>query len=166
MQSVPLRSIKASLSRRMRSSGEDILHFSLQGVLPSGHLLAVNPLLGTLSYIVNEDHHPRLIMQQQFTAGEMSVLMPLLEAYPYYCPYDTLLASFQYGNVTEATVERCREHLQEAQEEGIWDQEMRPMRNVLSRARLKLRTFGIEVSTIVETGYILMYLPQRKRKEA
>jgi len=150
----------------MRSSGEDILHFSLQGVLPSGHLLALNPLLGTLSYIVNEDHHPRLIMQQQFTAGEMSVLMPLLEAYPYYCPYDTLLASFQYGNVTEATVERCREHLQEAQEEGIWDQEMRPMRNVLSRARLKLRTFGIEISTIVETGYILMYLPQRKRKEA
>jgi hypothetical protein len=166
MQSVPLRSIKASLSRRMRSSGEDILHFSLQGVLPSGHLLAVNPLLGTLSYIVNEDHHPRLIMQQQFTAGEMSVLMPLLEAYPYYCPYETLLASFQYGNVTEATIERCREHLQEAQEEGIWDQEMRPMRNVLSRARLKLRTFGIEISTIVETGYILMYLPQRKRKEA
>ena len=166
MQSVPLRSIKASLSRRMRSSGEDILHFSLQGVLPSGHLLAVNPLLGTLSYIVNEDHHPRLIMQQQFTAGEMSVLMPLLEAYPYYCPYETLLASFQYGNVAEATVERCREHLREAQEEGIWDQEMRPMRNVLSRARLKLRTFGIEISTIVETGYILMYLPQRKRKEA
>ena len=166
MQPVPLRSIKASLSRRMRSSGEDILHFSLQGVLPSGHLLAVNPLLGTLSYIVNEDHHPRLIMQQQFTAGEMSVLMPLLEAYPYYCPYETLLAGFQYGNVTEAAIERCREHLQEAQEEGIWDQEMRPMRNVLSRARLKLRTFGIEISTIVETGYILMYLPQRRRKEA
>lgn len=166
MQPVPLRSIKASLRRRMQSSGEDILHFSLQGVLPSGHLLAVNQLLGTLSYIVNEDHHPRLIMQQQFTAGEMSVLMPLLEAYPYYCPYDTLLASFQYGNVTEATVERCREHLQEAQEEGIWDQEMRPMRNVLSRARLKLRTFGIEISTIVETGYMLMYLPERRRKEA
>ena len=166
MQPVPLRSIKASLSRRMRSSGEDILHFSLQGVLPSGHLLAVNPLLGTLSYIVNEDNYPRLVLQQQFTAGEMSVLMPLLEAYPYYCPYDTLLASFQYGNMTETTVERCREHLQEAQEEGIWDQEMRPMRNVLSRARLKLRTFGIEISTIVETGYILMYLPERRRKEA
>jgi len=166
MQSVPLRSIKASLSRRMRSSGEDILHFSLQGVLPSGHLLAVNPLLGTLSYIVNENNHPRLILQQQFTAGEMSVLMPLLEAYPYYCPYETLLASFHYGNVTDSALERCRQYLQEAQEEGIWDQEMRPMRNVLSRARLKLRPFGIEVSTIVETGYILMYLPQRRRKEA
>jgi hypothetical protein len=40
------------------------------------------------------------------------------------------------------------------------------MRNVLSRARLKLRSFGIEISTIVETGYILMYMPERKRKEA
>ena len=166
MQPVPFRSIKASLGRRMRSTVEDILHFSLQGVLPPGHMLAVNPLLGTLSYIVNDDNHPRLMMQQQFTAGEMSVLMPLLEAFPYYCPYEVLLASFQYGNVTEATVERCRQHLQEAQEEGIWDQEMRPMRNVLSRARLKLRSLGIEISTIVETGYILMYVPDRRRKEA
>ena len=106
------------------------------------------------------------MMQQQFTAGEMSVLMPLLEAFPYYCPYEVLLASFQYGNVTEATDERCRQHLQEAQEEGIWDQEMRPMRNVLSRARLKLRSLGIEISTILETGYILKNVPDRRRKEA
>jgi hypothetical protein len=166
MQPVPLRSIKASLSRRVRSSVEDILHFSLQGVLPPGHMLAVNPLLRTLSYIINESSQPRLIAQQQFTAGEMSVLLPLLEAFPYYCPYEELLASFQYGNVTEATIENCRQYLQEAQQEGIWDQEMRPMRNVLSRARLKLRSFGIEISAIVETGYMLTYVADRRRKEA
>jgi hypothetical protein len=166
MQPVPLRSIKASLSRRMRSSVEDILHFSLQGVLPPGHMLAVNPLLRTLSYIVNESSQPRLIAQQQFTAGEMGVLLPLLEAFPYYCPYEMLLASFQYGNVTEATIEHCRQYLQEAHLEGIWDQEMRPMRNVLSRARLKLRSFGIEISAIVETGYMLTYVADRRRKEA
>ena len=165
MQPVPLRSIKASLSRRMRSSGEDILHFSLQGVLPSGHLLAVNPLLGTLSYIVNEDHHPRLIMQQQFTAGEMSVLMPLLEAYPYYCPYEVLLASFNNGRVTEITVARSRKRLLDAQEAGVWDQEMRPVRNVLSRTRLKTRAFGIEISSILETGYILMYMVNHRHTD-
>jgi hypothetical protein len=165
MQPVSFRRIKAAVNHRMRLSVEDILHFSL-GILPEGHTLAVNPTLGTLSYIINDGDYPRLVMQQQFTSGEMSVLLPLLEAFPYYCPYETLLANFQYGHVTEATVERCREQLQEAQEEGIWDQEMRPMRNVLSRTRLKLRSFGIEISTIVETGYILMYMPERKRKEA
>jgi hypothetical protein len=68
--------------------------------------------------------------------------------------------------VTEATIEHCRQYLQEAQQEGIWDQEMRPMRNVLSRARLKLRSFGIEISAIVETGYMLTYVADRRRKEA
>ncbi len=41
--------------------------------------------------------------------------------------------------------------------EGIWDQEMRPVRNVLSRTRLKMRTFGFDISSILETGYILMF---------
>jgi len=56
--------------------------------------------------------------------------------------------------------------LHEAQVEGIWDQEMRPVRNVLSRARLKMRAFRIEISSILETGYILMMLSERKRLEA
>jgi hypothetical protein len=150
----------------MRSNDEDILHFSLQGVLPPGHLLAVNPTLGTLSSIVNEGDYPRLLRQQQFTSAEMSVLVPLLGAFPYFCPYEMLLASFRYGSVSEDEVESCRVYLQEAHKEGIWDQEIRPLRNVLSRVRLKLRSFGIEISTIVETGYILMYMPERKRKEA
>ncbi len=65
------------------------------------------------------------------------------------------------GRVTETAVARCRERLQEAQESGVWDQEMRPVRNVLSRTRLKTRTFGIEISSILETGYILLYMTQR-----
>jgi hypothetical protein len=44
----------------------------------------------------------------------------------------------------------------EAQENGVWDQEMRPIRCALSRARLKMRTFGIDISSILATGYILM----------
>jgi hypothetical protein len=43
---------------------------------------------------------------------------------------------------------------------------MRPVRNVLSRTRLKVRSFGIEISSILETGYVLMVLPERKQKEA
>ncbi len=67
--------------------------------------------------------------------------------------------------MTDTTVERCRQRLQEAQEAGVWDQEMRPVRNVLSRTRLKTRAFGIEISSILETGYILMYMPAKQHLE-
>jgi len=40
------------------------------------------------------------------------------------------------------------------------------MRNVLSRTRLKMRSFGIEINTILEIGYCLMPLPKRKRWSA
>lgn len=156
---------KASDSQSLLNS-EEILHFSLQGLLPIGHTLALNPSLGTLCRIVVDQDRPLMMMEQQFSNSEVSVLLPLLESYPYYCLYDVLLASFTYGRVTDAAVERCREHLQEAMDEGVWDNEMRPMRNVLSRTRFKTRHFGMEISSIVETGYILMVSIDRKRKSA
>ena len=95
----------------------------------------------------------------------MYVLMPILEANPYYCGYETLLASYSHGKVTETTVARCRELLEEAQEEGIWDQEMRPVRNVLSRARLKMHSFSIDIISVHETGYMLKRMPARRYTE-
>ena len=113
-----------------------------------------------------DNSYPYLLAEQQFTASELCVLIPLLKHHPHYCPYEVLLASFNNGNINEATIERSRNRLYEAQLEGIWDQEMRPVRNVLSRARLKMRAFSIEISSILETGYVLMRLSERKRMEA
>ena len=129
------------------------------------HRLALNATLGTLSILANIDGLPHMVHEQQFTTSELCVLLPLLDAHPYYCPYEVLLASFNTGHVTEKEVEKCRERLQEAQEADVWDQEMRPVRNVLSRTRLKTRRFGIEISSILETGYILMYVAQRRQKK-
>ncbi|GAC1647401.1 MAG: hypothetical protein NVS4B12_15150 [Ktedonobacteraceae bacterium] len=161
MHKVPLRKVKTPVGDT-QDNDEDILHFSLQGLLPAGHMLALNTTLGTLSHLASMQDRPRMFMEQQFTTSEICVLMPLLEAHPYYCPYEVLLASFNNGHVTETAVARCRERLQEAQEAGVWDQEMRPVRNVLSRTRLKTRAFGIEISSILETGYILMYVQRRQ----
>jgi len=58
--------------------------------------------------------------------------------------------------VNDANTVQARIHLEEAQEEGIWEQEMRAVRCALSRARLKIRSFGIDISSILATGYILM----------
>lgn len=156
MQKVYLRKSK-TLDYPSRDN-EKILHFSLQDALPSGHSLALNLAFGTLSYLVCEDSStPRLLRQEQFTHTEMSVLLPLLELFPYYCPYETLYASFYGdGKVNETSTADARRHLEEAQEDGVWDQEMRPVRCALSRARIKVRNFGIDISSILATGYILM----------
>ena len=155
MQNSLLRKGKTPISS-MQETTEDILHFSLQGLLPRDQTLVRNSMLGTLAHLTLKQDRPYLLMEQQFTATESCVLLPLLEAYPYYCPYEVLLAGLTSGRLTEATIARCRERLQEAQEAGVWDHEMRPVRNVLSRTRFKTRAFGLEIASIVETGYMLM----------
>jgi len=167
MQRISLRKVKTSVYH-VQPTDEEILHFSLDDLLPEGHMLALNLPLGTLSLIANSRDHsyPYLLAEQQFTTSELCVLIPLLRSYPYYCPYEVLLASFNNGNVNESTIDRSRKRLYEAQLAGIWDQEMRPVRNVLSRARLKMRAFRIEISSILETGYVLMELSERKHLEA
>jgi|SRR5579863_4363207 len=166
MQAVSYQKIASSMYH-IPQSDEDILHYTLQDLLPAGHTLAMNVLLGTLSLIGNDAAlpYPRMVAEQQFTSSELSLLLPLLNSHPHYCPYEVLLASFNHRMITEVTIERCRKRLHEAQLEGVWDQEMRPMRNVLSRTRLKMRSFGIEISSILETGYVLMTLPARKQPD-
>jgi hypothetical protein len=164
MQKLSLREPKTS-APYLKQDSENIMHFSLMDALPAGETLALNRSLGTLSHISCTEGRPLLVQQQQFTDGEMRVLLPLMEQFPYYCPYEIMFASFYHGNIHERTVARCRERLQEAMLEGIWDQEMRPVRNVLSRTRLKMRSFGFDISSILETGYILMFESRPRRIE-
>lgn len=164
MQRVSLRKITSSVYR-VQHTDEEILHYGLEELLPEGHTLALNVLLGTLSLIAydTEMPYPRMMAEQQFTLSELSLLLPLLNSHPHYCPYEVLLASFNHRTISDTTIERCRRQLHEAQLEGVWDQEMRPVRNVLSRTRLKMRTFGIEIASILETGYVLMTVSARKQ---
>ncbi len=148
---------KSIISARYMN-GEEVIHFSLQGLLPVGHSLALNTVLGTLSHLASKQERPILLIEEQFTPSEICIILPLLESYPYYTPYEVLLASFS-GRASEVAINKARKRLQDAQESGIWDLEMRPVRNVLSRTRLKARSFGIEISSILETGYILMGTP-------
>ncbi len=143
-------------------TNDTILHFSLQDALPEGHMFALDVTLGTFSYLSSIEGLPRLKGQQQFTRGEMSMLLPLLESYPYYCPYEVLYASFYSNDTSDEVVEHSRRHLQKALDAGNWDQEMRPVRTLLSRTRFKTRLLGIDILSILETGYILRFLPAIK----
>jgi hypothetical protein len=145
-------------------AGADILHFSLEGLLPPEQRLALHRPSGTLVVLTCSAEQPYLLASCQFTAGELLALLPLLEAYPFYCPYEVLLAWFNSAGGGEEEVARCRRHLQQALQMGTFEQEMRPVRNVVSRTRLKLHTFGIDVISLLETGYLLRQRPARARK--
>ncbi len=135
---------------------DQLTYYSLPGLLPAGHRLAFHPRLGILSRLApGEDGQPCLLVQEQFAVQEARVLLPLLDNFPHYCPHEVLFASFYGGAVTEQAVARARERLQEAREAGVFDYELRPVRNVLSRMRVKLHAFGIDARSILETGYLL-----------
>jgi hypothetical protein len=157
MQAVAAAKGKSAIDAGPRQD-EPIRYFLLDGALPEGHALVMNTQLGTLSYLASGGAMPQLLAQQQFTASELSLLLPLLEQFPHYCPYEVMLASFYNGTITEATIDRCRRHLQDALEDGVWDQQMRPVRNVLSRVRFKLRNIPgrLDIVSILETGYVLL----------
>jgi len=166
MQTVCLPQAKTSIDNQLcKPDNGEMLYFSLGGTLPAGNTLVLNTRLGTLSYLSRGIDRPRLEMQQQFTSSELSLLRPLLELYPNYCPYEVMFASFYNGTITDDMVEQYRQRLYEALEADIWDQQLRPIRNVLSRTRIKLRLFGIDISSILETGYILMVTPKLKSEE-
>jgi hypothetical protein len=53
-------------------------------------------------------------------------------------------------------VERARKLLNQALEDGDVENMLKPMRNVMSRVRLKVRAMGLDIVSIYQTGYILM----------
>lgn len=140
--------------------------YPLPGLLPESALLVFNPMLATLSCLDydHEQARPRLVAEQQFTPNEACLLRPLLASYPDYCAYEVLHASF-YGppdspllDLTDPIVARSRKRLEAMRKQGRCDEEMRPVRNVLSRTRLKLQAFSIDVKSILDTGCLLMPL--------
>jgi hypothetical protein len=153
---------KPRLSRDQGEASEAILHFSWPELIGPDRLLAVHLGLRTLALF---DRQPRLLAQVQCSTGEMSVLLPLLRTYPGHCPYEVLLTSFlSDGRVTNEGVRRTRERLLGAKEEGLWDEEIRPLRSVISRCRLQTRLLGIEIATVLQEGASMLVRYQREER--
>ncbi|MDQ6659377.1 MAG: hypothetical protein M3Z24_00250 [Chloroflexota bacterium] len=165
MQAVSYRKKQAPVENLVQDDTliSPILHFTLQGTLPAQYRLALNVQLGTLSCFAVSNKHPVLAVEAQFTNSELSLLLPLLKSFPHYCPYEVLFAHFYNSNVTEPIIARSRQHLHQVLERGTWEQELKPVRNVLSRTRLKLRSFGINILSILETGCILTVVGESRR---
>jgi hypothetical protein len=141
--------------RQYKNRETKIIHLSLSGLLSTDQKLALNLETRTLSLLSDG---PTLIMEQQFSVNEMSVLVPILESFPHCCPYEMLLAHISSHTVTSASIERWRQRLQEAQNRGAGQQELRSIRRALSSLRSKLHRFDLEISTVRERGCSLTSL--------
>ncbi len=135
-----------------------ISHFTLHGLLPVGQMLALNPETRSLSLL---SEGPLLIVEQQLSANEMRLIVPILESFPYYCPYELLLSHISSNIVTAASIARCRQRLQEAHDCGRWQQELRPVRRALSSLRNKLQYFDLSISNVRERGCSLTSLTSK-----
>ena len=138
--------------------------FTLPRVLPEGHVLVLNTHAYSLStYVLTElsaEVHG-LVAQEVLTELEMYVVLALLEAYPQYCPYEVLQAA-----ITDEVLSRARTSVHRAIEHKTLDRSMKPIRNILSRCRAKLHTFGIDVRSIHAEGYILTALRTKDVSQA
>ena len=142
-----------TFGERYRTQAQQFLIFPLPGVLPEGHVLVLNTHPYSLSTFVltqlSADVHG-LVAQEVLTELEMYVLVALLEFYPQYCPYEVLQAA-----ITDEVVSHARATVNRAIERRTLDHLMKPIRNILSRCRAKLHTFGIDIHSIHAAGYIL-----------
>jgi hypothetical protein len=157
MQKTQLAQVK-----RNKEVEPKISYFSLEGLLPPGQKLALNLPTRTLSLLSDG---PELITVQQFSDNEISVIVPILESFPHYCPYEVLLAHISSSIVTEASIARCRQRLHEAQNRGTWQQELRPIRRALSSVRNKLQYFDLEIPNIREKGCSLTSTPHSRSRD-
>lgn len=126
-----------------------IVHFPLTGLLQEGCTVALGLEARALSLLAEG---PILLNQVQLSDTEILVIKPIFENYPHYCPYEVLLASVMSPAVTQSAIANSRLRLQEAQNNGTWTQELRPVRRALSSLRGKLHAFNLEISTIRERG--------------
>lgn len=90
-----------------------------------------------------------------FTQFEWVVLTPILATYPVYCPFHRCLASYR-GVINEHTLKATAAQLAEAYGSPRWEETLKPVRNLISRARLKLQPYGLDIAVVNTRGYVLM----------
>jgi hypothetical protein len=135
--------------KRQKEEATKITHFSPEGLIPIGQTFVINFETRTISLL---SHGPTLIVEQQLSANEMRLLVPILEFYPHYCPYEVLLTHITTNTITATSISRSRQRLQQAQACGQWQQELRPVRRALSSLRCKLHRLDLGISNVRERG--------------
>lgn len=158
---------ESAITRAKYSTRAHITHYPLERLLPDGACLAFNVVGRILSLlVVNAQGMPEVVEQCSIAPAETLILLPMLEMYPDYCPYEVLYASVTYGNASEESVGASRTYLQDVLDGGTsgraWDRAFRPIVNVVTRLRPRLYTFHLTISSVREAGYSFQVRDDKK----
>jgi hypothetical protein len=122
---------------------DSLLHLPLAGLLPDNQKLVINPTARTVVlFAQTSPGEADIVTVQQFSPNGMRVLIPLLKAYPNYCPYETLLA-----HLFSLTLDEARRQL-------------RSIRRAIGSPATGLRAFGLQVRSVRDTGYLVEAIPK------
>ena len=133
-------------ANRYQDPQEELLNLPLDGLLPANQTLVLNLSIRTAILLASSpEGEAQALSQQRFTPNGMRILLPLLEAYPRYCPYDVLVAS-----LFSLTPEQARKLLQDS-----WEVAMRPVRRAISGIMDGLHALGLSVRSLRKAGYVL-----------
>jgi hypothetical protein len=131
---------------QQEDQSQALLHLPLAGLLPLDQKLVINASIRTATlFSYTPDGEAQIVAQQQFSPNGMRVLLPLLQAYPRYCPYDVLAASLFSLSLSQA-----RQLLHES-----WEMAMRPVRRAISGIMDGLHALGLSVRSLRKAGYVL-----------
>lgn len=106
---------------------------------------------------------PLLLTGQFFSEKEIAAIQLLLELYPNGAPYEVMLAQF-HQRISADGIKFYRKKLQEAASQShgdTFDETMRPLRNLVSRARLQLEHLNFTIGSIQKSQYQLQPKLQR-----
>ncbi|HEU5383835.1 MAG TPA: hypothetical protein VFV38_51200 [Ktedonobacteraceae bacterium] len=127
--------------------------FPLPGILPEQTqiLLDTHARTAILLKLETEKSTP-LLRTFQLTPSAARIFQALLQAYPQYCPYQTLLSALYPGS-------------QEAFA-PVWEQRVRPIRRALMALAPVLQSFGLGVVSLRGHGYLLTpATPSSKKRQ-
>ncbi len=128
-----------------------VLHLPLAGLLPDNQKLVINPTARTVVlFAQTSPGEVDIVTVQQFSPNGMRVLIPLLKAYPNYCPYETLLAA-----LFSLSLEEARRQLREMRKIVL-----RSIRRAIGSLATGLRAFGLRVRSVRDTGYLIEAIPK------
>lgn len=127
-----------------------LLHLPLAGLLPDNQKLVINPTARTvILFAQTSPGEADVATVQQFSPNGMRVLIPLLQAYPNYCPYETLLVA-----LFSVTLDEARRQLREIRKIVL-----RSVRRAIGSLASGLRAFGLRVRSVRDTGYLVEAIP-------
>lgn len=133
---------------------------AMQRMLPDDRIIIANAALRILSLIRRIPQPPHqaispLLAQELFTAIEWRVLLVFLHAYPHAIPHEAV-----YAALYDLSPEHSRRQLDTARDRGYFREELRSVRNVISRVRQKVAPFALGIVFEQEQGYRLLVHPE------